>query len=268
MSQDGQSSPASAPTPSAMVVATFPMAPGTRFNWHTHRDHQLAWASSGVLTVVTGSATWVLPPTRALWIPAELPHETRASGRALMRTLYVRPELCPIAWTEPTPVAARQLLAELIAYLEDETLEPARRVRAETVLVDLLEPVAMATIHLRLPVEERARDVAQGLSENPADKRTLDEWGREVGASGRTLARAFSTDTGVPFGRWRTQLRLQAALQALASGESVSNVARLVGYDTASALVAAFRRETGLTPAMYFKDVPVMQAPPSVRGGT
>jgi len=251
-----------------MVVATFPMAPGTRFNWHTHRDHQLAWASSGVLTVVTGSATWVLPPTRALWIPAELPHETRASGRALMRTLYVRPELCPIAWTEPTPVAARQLLAELIAYLEDETLEPARRVRAETVLVALLEPVAMATIHLRLPVEERARDVAQGLSENPADKRTLDEWGREVGASGRTLARAFSTDTGVPFGRWRTQLRLQAALQALASGESVSNVARLVGYDTASALVAAFRRETGLTPAMYFKDVPVMQAPPSVRGGT
>ena len=63
-------------------MADFPMPPGTRFDWHTHEDHQLAWAASGVLTVLTADATWVLPPTRALWIPAGLPHETASDGDA------------------------------------------------------------------------------------------------------------------------------------------------------------------------------------------
>ncbi len=84
-----------------MVVATFPMPAGTRFDWHTHEDHQLAWAASGVLTVLTQHATWVLPPTRALWIPAGLPHETGSDGRATMRTLYIRPGFWPAAGRGP-----------------------------------------------------------------------------------------------------------------------------------------------------------------------
>jgi AraC-like DNA-binding protein len=237
----------------AMVVVTFPMAAGTRFDWHRHDDHQLAWAASGVLVVLTEASTWVLPPTRALWIPAGLRHETRSSGRATMRTLYIRPGLCSVSWPEPTPVAARPLLAELIGYLENEPLDPPRRARAEQVLVDLLEPVAMSTIEVRMPAEDRAREVADALRADPADQRTLAEWGRHVGASSRTLARSFVADTGVPFGRWRTLLRLQSALTALAAGEPVSNVARQVGYETASAFTAAFHRETGMAPAAYFR---------------
>ena len=79
---------------------------------------------------------------------------------------------------------------------------------------------------------------------------------REAGASERTLARAFLAGTGIPFGRWRTLLRLQAALPALAAGDPVSAVARRAGYDTASVFIAAFRRETGLTPAAYFRNPP------------
>ena len=70
-----------------------------------------------------------------------------------------------------------------------------------------------------------------------------------------TLARVFTADTGLPFGRWRALLRLRAAIPALAAGEPVVKVARLVGYESASAFVAAFRRETGMTPAMYFRSV-------------
>jgi AraC-like DNA-binding protein len=232
-------------------VATFAMGAGSRFVWHSHRDHQLAWAPTGVLTVVTQEATWVLPPTRALFIPAELPHETIASSRATMRTLYIRPDRCPIAWARPTPVAVSQLLMELIGHLDCGALEGSRRERAEAVLVDLLAPVEMATIEVRMPKDERAREVARFLADSPADRRTLEEWGRAVGASGRTLARAFLADTGVPFGRWRTLLRLQAALPALGAAEAVSNVARRVGYESTSAFVAAFRRETGMTPAAF-----------------
>ncbi len=77
-----------------------------------------------------------------------------------------------------------------------------------------------------------------------------------MAASERTLARAFAAETGVPFGRWRTLLRLQAALPMLARGEPVGRVASRVGYDTPSAFVAAFRRETGQTPAAYFRSRP------------
>lgn len=77
--------------------------------------------------------------------------------------------------------------------------------------------------------------------------------GRQTGASERTLARVFVAETGVSFGRWRTLIRIQAALTALAGGEPVGNVARRVGYDSDSAFVQAFRRETGVTPGSYFR---------------
>jgi AraC-like DNA-binding protein/quercetin dioxygenase-like cupin family protein len=236
-----------------LFVVTFPMPAGQVFDWHTHSDHQVAWAASGVLTVRTAKTAWVLPPTRALWIPAGVKHETLSTGPATMRTVYVRPAAYSIDWDDCTPVAASPLLAELIAYLEDDGLEEPRRSRAEALLVDLLQPVPMATIDVRMPAEPRARQVADALAESPANERTLSEWGRDVGASGRTLARAFLADTGLPFGRWRALLRLRAAMVLLGSGEPVANVARSVGYESVSAFVAAFRRETGVTPAAYFR---------------
>jgi AraC-like DNA-binding protein len=144
------------------------------------------------------------------------------------------------------------LLAEVIGYLDDTSLDPQRRAHGETMLVDLLEPVTMTTFDVRMPTDERARAVAQILLDNPADGRTLAHWGRDVGASERTLARAFLADTGLSFGQWRGLLRLRAATVALATGAPVARVAREVGYESTSAFVAAFRRATGSTPAAYF----------------
>jgi len=244
------------PADQALVVVTFPMPRGSVFDWHTHDDHQLAWAPSGVLMVRTETTAWVLPPSRALWIPAGLRHETMSTSAATMQAVYVRPNLCRITWSDCTPVTASPLLGELIGYLEDPNLDQAARARAEAVVVDLLQPVEMATVDVRMPSEERARDVAEALRKEPADNRTLGEWGRTVGASERTLARSFLADTGLPFGRWRSLLRLSAAMVDLAAGAPVSSVARTVGYESTSAFVAAFRRETGVTPAAYFRGAP------------
>jgi AraC-like DNA-binding protein len=170
-----------------------------------------------------------------------------------MQTVYLHPDRCPVDWAAPTPVGVGGLLAELIGHLGDARLDPPRRARAEGVLIDLLEPLRVATIELRMPRDPRALDVAAALVRDPASKRTLGQWGREVGAGERTLARAFQAETGVSFGRWRTQLRLQAALPTLAQGGSVASAADRAGYESPSAFVAAFRRETGVTPAEYFR---------------
>src|ERR1700733_7108716 len=70
VSQDGHDHDdycaASAISPdAAVVVATFPMPAGLVFDWHTHDDHQLAWAARGVLTARTAPSAWALPPRRA-----------------------------------------------------------------------------------------------------------------------------------------------------------------------------------------------------------
>jgi AraC-like DNA-binding protein len=222
------------------------------FDWHIHNDHQLAWAASGVLTVRTEREAWLLPPTRALVIPSGVRHETLSAGNATMRAVYLKPDLCPVSWQVCTPVAASPLLAEVIGYLGDTSLDSQRRSHGENVLLDLLEPITMTTFDIRLPTDERARVVAQALLDNPADGRTLAHWGRDVGASERTLARAFLADTGLPFGQWRGLLRLRTATVALATGEPVARVAREVGYESTSAFVAAFHRATGSTPGAYF----------------
>src|ERR1700689_117486 len=126
MSLDGQSDRAS-----GLEVCTFAMPAGTVFDWHVHEDHQLAWALSGVLTVRSGREAWVLPPTRALWIPAGVRHETLSDGVATMRTAYVRTSSCSISWPTCTPVVVSPLVAELLGYLEEDELEPSYRSHAE-----------------------------------------------------------------------------------------------------------------------------------------
>jgi AraC-like DNA-binding protein len=244
MSQSGHSP--------SVVVGTFAMPAGTRFERHVHEQHQLAWASSGVLVMDTDAGSWVLPPSRALWIPAGLPHVAASSGTAVMRSLYFRVAGCPIGWAEPTAVEATSLLAELIDRLAQQGLSDTARRRAEAVIFDLLEPLTVANLRTPLPLDLRALDVACRLLADPADTRSLEQWGRMVGASARTLARAFVAETGVSFGRWRTTARMAAALPMLAAGEPQSRVAKAVGFQTPSAFVAAFKRETGVTPGAYF----------------
>ncbi len=82
--------------------------------------------------------------------------------------------------------------AELIAHLGGAELDADRRARAERVLIDLLEPLRVATIELRMPRDPRALDVASALVGDPASRRTLGQWGREGGSQRALAARATS----------------------------------------------------------------------------
>lgn len=245
------------PPGAAIAVGSFALHDGEWFTTHEHPAHQLAWAAHGVLAVRTADRTWVLPPSVALWIPAGVRHATGATSAALVRSPYVWPDRCPPAWNtwrEPQVVPVSGLLRELIGHLAQDAavLAPEERRRAEAVVLDQLHPVSVTTVRASMPADPRAREVADALRADPADGRPLAQWGAVVGASARTLARAFVADTGMPFGQWRTQLRLEAAMPLLAAGATVSSVARRVGYGSPSAFVAAFRRGVGVPPGTYF----------------
>lgn len=54
------------------------------------------------------------------------------------------------------------------------------------------------------------------------------------------------------FGQWRQQARLLRALELLATGERVIDVALALGYDSPSAFATMFRRQFDQTPSRFF----------------
>lgn len=238
---------------SAVPSIVIPLDTATGISLHSHPQHQLAWAPDGVLVMAVDDSRWVVQRSRALWLPGGTPHSVTPNLPCAMLSLYFDPDECPLTWRRPTVVDATGLVGPLLTHLVSLPKKPtAQRDRANAVLWDLLKPLSVTTIPTVLPTDPLARKVALSIRDNPADKRGLPEWGREVGASARTLSRRFREQTGNSFERWRTLERLNAALPLLGAGAPITRVARQVGYNTASAFIAAFRREVGTTPAAYF----------------
>lgn len=257
----------------AIVVGNFPLASGQWFVPHRHPQHQLAWARRGVLGVAVDQDYWVLPRTRALWLPAGVVHRTGATRDAVLCSLYFEPDRCELDWTDPTPVGVDGLLAHLIVHLDRKNLPDEARLRAEAVVLDLLRPLPATPIDVPDPTDDRVHAVAEALLAGPADPRSLEAHARAVGVSRRTLTRLFVQDTGMSFDRWRTHARLRAALPLLAEGQPVSRVAHTVGYATPSAFLAAFRRTVGTSPGRYLNgeapfEEPVVSSSPRPEPGT
>jgi AraC-like DNA-binding protein len=205
-----------------------------------------------VLSISVGDTMWALPPTRALWIPAGVPHTTGASTAAALHGLYLPPERVPVPWLGPTVLAVAPLLAALILHLGRTDLGDAERARAEAVLLDQLTPAPVASVELTLPTDERAARVADALLADPVDTRGAAGLARLAGTSTRTLHRLFQDATGYGPAEWRMRARIRASLALLAAGTPVAVVAGRVGYRTPSAFVAAFRKVLGTTPAQVF----------------
>ncbi len=233
----------------AIRVAAFQRS--GRYDLHRHEVNQLAWASTGTLTVSADDGTWVLPPSRALWIPAGIDH-VMEMGRSTTVCCPYFDAARGLRRTTPTVVAISALSRELLLHLAGaEIAVPARR-RVETVLLDQLAPVPVTTVGVPMPKDPRALDVARAVIDDPADDATLAQWARRTGTSARTLTRLFPAETGMTFVRWRTQVRLRAVLPLLAEGAPVAVAARKAGYATPSAFVAVFRKVTGESPRAYF----------------
>jgi len=227
-----------------------PSEPGG-WGLHRHHQHQIAWVSEGLTTAVVEGRSWVLPPTRALFIPAHAVHDTTNRPPAALHCLYVWPRACPLDWTEPTVIGVGPLLRELLLALSGPALRAVEE-SARTLLFGLVGAVSDPGVEVSMPVDRRARVVAETLTGSPADPRLLEDWACELGTSVSTLRRAFA-DTGMTFTDWRTQVRLRAALPLLADGVPVAGVARRVGYTSLNGFVDAFRRHFGHTPAAHFR---------------
>ena len=241
------------PRPVAALAADYPS--GHVIARHSHRRAQLVHAAAGVMTVTTETGTWVVPPQRAVWVPALIAHAIKAHGRLAMRTLYVTPDAAPRLPKDCCVITVPPLLGELI--LEAMRIPPLYSMagpgaRIFAVILDRIRVARVAPLHLPLPADTRLRRITDALSLGPGDRRRLSDWATTAGASDRTLARLFLSETGLTFRQWRQQARLLDALTRLAAGQPVTTVALDLGYESPSAFIAMFKRALGETPGRYF----------------
>jgi AraC-like DNA-binding protein len=224
---------------------------------HRHEWDQFTYATHGVLTVKTDKGTWVIPPHRAVWVPAGIEHVELMSGPVAARSLFFVPGLAKFLPRECTAVNVSPLLRELIlatirfGYLDRNVPAQARLL---AIILDQFEALAQAPLQLKTPSDPRAVQIAALLEKDPASTASLRTLARQAGASKRTIERLFKADTGVSFQQWRQRLRIIHALRLLASGESVTSVALDVGYSGTSAFIAMFKRELGTTPRRIWKE--------------
>jgi AraC-like DNA-binding protein len=126
------------------------------------------------------------------------------------------------------------------------------RARLTEVMLDEIRMAPRQPLHLPMPRDPRALRVAERLLAQPGLADTLEELARWAGLSERTARRVFHAETGMHFSQWRQQMRLTRAMERLARGEPVSEVADAVGYASPSNFIAMFRRAFGLSPARFF----------------
>lgn len=233
----------------------------TRVELHAHPWPQLTFSTRGVIRLSTAEGTWIVPPSRALWVPPDMPHSTTVMEDADLRTVYLHRWLGP-DWSEAQRCQVLDmspLLRALLLALDTtpDGLPPADPEAAQRerwiapLLVNELERATQIRIDVPLPQDKRLRQLCEALLRNPAGRATLAERAAAIGASERTVARLFRHHMGLSWQQWRQQAVLAHALPLLARGMAVSQVAAASGYATDSAFCAMFKQATGKSPTAF-----------------
>lgn len=225
---------------------------------HRHDWGQLVFSLEGAVRVQAQSAgltqAFIVPPSRAVWIPAGVEHAVMAISEAELRTLYVHAGVAPADWQDCRVFEVSPLLRELVRELAagDASWEPARAALLTPLLLDELQRAAPLALGLTLPRDKRLRRLCEALLAAPQQHALLADWAREVGASERTLSRLFRQELGTSYRQWREQAMLAQALQLASRGRPMGLIAFDLGYASPSAFSAMVRRSVGASPRSFF----------------
>jgi len=241
-------------TPRDVVITGNDYPPRHVLPRHAHKRGQLLYAATGVVTVITDEGSWVVPPRRALWIPPGVAHEVRMSGAVSTWSTYVRDPAVAALPARCRVIEVSLLLHALLQEAVDLPAEYALDGRDGRVMALLLDEIAaMPALPLStpLPRDPRLARLCRNLISAPGLEVDIDTMAHRAGMSRRSFTRLFRQQTGMSFSAWRQQACLLVALTRLGGGDPVTKVAMDLGYSSASAFTAAFRRVLGVAPSRY-----------------
>ncbi|CAL8480789.1 helix-turn-helix transcriptional regulator [Caballeronia sp. S22] len=227
------------------------------FAEHSHAWHQMVYAISGCLTVISEGGSLVISPEQAIWLPAGLRHRVGSLLGAEFRSLWISDTVGPtLADQNPTVFAVTTLLKALIVEatdIEGQKDDDGYASRITHLILDQLRRARPLPTALPWPRDDPLIPLCEALYADPADPRGPEDWGKILGMSERTLARRFLADTGISLRSWRRRMRLFRAIELLGGGMGVTRTAMELGYGSTSAFVYAFRLEMGSSPQAYMR---------------
>ncbi len=244
----------------------------TRVVPHAHSWGQVALSATGVVRVTAPQSSYIVPPSRAVWIPPGVEHAVTVMEDAELLTLYMhqaRSRCGPsrsvaesAGWRQCRVLEVSSLLLALALQLDAtpdrpgaaparETLERERRLAA--LLFDELRRAAPVRLGVDLPQEKRLRRLCEAVIEAPSRHATLAAWAADTGASARTLTRLFRSELATSFLQWRQQVLLARAVPLAARKLPMASIAAELGYASPSAFAAMVRRSVGAPPSRFLR---------------
>ena len=226
---------------------------------HRHEWAQLVFSSEGAIRVQAGDNTYIVPPSRAVWVAPNVEHTTGAIEQAQLHTLYLAPSLLAGPdWQVCRVIEVSPLLRELALQLDnqpDAAPEPEReKLLSELIINELLRSRTLR-LGVALPQDARLRRLCEAMLAEPGLHSSLEDWAASSGASPRTVSRLFRQQLNMSFAQWRSQVLLSHALSMAARKKSMKIIAAELGYASASAFTAMVTRTMGMPPSQFFARV-------------
>lgn len=224
---------------------------------HAHRRGQLMFVQRGALRCEIEGGLWIVPPGSAVWIAGGVAHGIRATGVLEGYNAFIDPGVTKDLPQGCCAIAVTPLLREVLvrsAHLPAHYEEGGAQDRLFGVLLDELAGARVEKLHLPMPTDPRLLRMTALMLREPAARGTIASWAAQLGTSERTLCRMMRQQTGMSFGRWRQQLGIMRAIERLADGVSIQQVAGELGYDSVPSFTTMFTRKLGTPPRRYMAE--------------
>ena len=254
------------------------LAADTQVMPHSHPWAQVAISTTGVIRLTVDHGTYIVPPSRALWIPPGVEHAVTMVEDADLRTLYFHqprgrcgpggPRDPEEAWRQCRVLEVSDLLRALVREMpttpDDGPAPTAAGLRREqhlsALVRDELARAAAVKLGVDLPRDKRLRHLCEAMLADPTRHATLADWAQDTGASPRTAARLFRSELGSTFTQWRQQVILAKAVSLAAARMPLGRIAAELGYSP-SAFSAMVRKSVGQPPGRFLGQQQRVPAP-------
>jgi AraC-like DNA-binding protein len=225
--------------PAALYFRAEQVPANTIYPWHSHAWGEFVYSFSGVMEVKLADSHYLAPPQYGVWLPPRVEHIGQNRFAAEHSSLYIAEALCGAL---PRATCAMAVSPLVRAMLDERLLQ---------VLVDQLAGATCVGSYLPSSDDPQLAAVLRALEADPADDRPLADLAQLANTTGRTLMRRARRDLGMTLAEWRQRLRVVRGMAMLEQGCTVETIALDLGYASASAFIAMFRRLTNETPDEY-----------------
>ncbi|WP_018151104.1 AraC family transcriptional regulator [Leeia oryzae] len=230
---------------------------GHQLSLHQHLRHQLLFAAHGMMKVITADGSWIVPPHRAVWIPAGTQHAVSMLTAVTTCSLYIRPDAQPLMPARCTVIDVSQLLHQLLIEaprLRQDYTHHIRETHLMGLLLAELPRMPHADLNLPLPANYPAMsELCLQFIQQPDIHQPMSVWYTRLNLSRRTFCRHFRQHTGIGFQQWIQQACVLSALPRLINGEAITRIALDLGFEHPGAFTTMFRRLTGYAPSVYLR---------------